>query len=86
MAQNLIRHVEEEMLERYCMHRTGEEQAAQIEEHLLVCDRCRQRVDETGMFIRAMKTGAGQSSDLPASAGGSWLKLPIASKRLDVVQ
>jgi hypothetical protein len=72
MAQYLIRHVEEEMLERYCMHRTGEEEAAQIEEHLLVCDRCRQRVDETGTFVRAMKTGAGQSRDLPASAGGRW--------------
>jgi hypothetical protein len=58
MALNLNRHVEEEELECYSMRALNEAQVAEVEEHLLVCETCRQRLDEVDCFVRGV-TAAG---------------------------
>ncbi|MGD0500723.1 MAG: zf-HC2 domain-containing protein [Bryobacteraceae bacterium] len=49
------RHVDGELLERYAMDRTTETEAAPIEEHLLVCSRCRDRLSDLDAYIPAIR-------------------------------
>ncbi len=49
-------HPSEDALELYVMDRLGEEEQARLEEHLLLCEECRGRVQETEDYVRAMQT------------------------------
>jgi hypothetical protein len=50
------RHLDEDQAERYAMGRLTEEEQAQCEEHLLVCNTCRDQVEEADRFVAAMKS------------------------------
>jgi len=54
MGLNLNGHVEEEELERYSARALSEARAEQVEEHLLVCEACRVRLDEVESFARGV--------------------------------
>ena len=58
MAPNTSRHVDPENIERYSMGDISEEQAARIEEHLLVCEACRSQVAESDECVRSMANAA----------------------------
>ncbi len=49
-------HPSEETLERYVMDRLQEAEEACVEEHLLLCEECRGKVEETEDYVRAMQT------------------------------
>jgi hypothetical protein len=51
-------HPNEETLEEYALHRLPETLAADVEEHLLLCERCQSTVAETDEFVAAMKLAA----------------------------
>jgi hypothetical protein len=53
-------HPNEEILEEYALHRLPETLAAQVEEHLLLCETCQGTVGETDVFVAAMKLAASQ--------------------------
>jgi hypothetical protein len=48
------RRIAENELELYAMDRLTEEDAAPIEEHLLVCEQCQDRLVEIDAFVRTM--------------------------------
>jgi hypothetical protein len=63
MGLNLKRHVEEEELERYSTRAMNEAQAAGVEEHLLVCETCRRRLDEAESFLRGVNAAGRKIRD-----------------------
>lgn len=57
-APESSRHMEPEDIERYSTGDMSEESAAEFEEHLLICQACRDRVTESDRYVRAMKNAA----------------------------
>jgi len=51
-------HPSDELLEEYFFHRLAEAHVAEIEEHLLICEACRNAVRELDAFIPSMKAEA----------------------------
>ena len=49
------RHIDDDDLERYVLDRQSEERAAAIEEHLLVCEECQDRLAQTDQRVQAMR-------------------------------
>jgi len=62
-----MNHISEELFERYSMQQLSEEQMAPLEEHLLVCSLCQQRLNEVDEYIGAMKIAAQEISDKKTS-------------------
>jgi hypothetical protein len=60
MMHEIHRHMEPEELERYSLGYTTAVETERIEEHLLVCEQCREKLDETEGFAIAMKAAATQ--------------------------
>jgi len=56
-------HVTEEDLEQYCLGGLTEVRCARFEEHLLLCETCRDRLTETETFIAAMRQAGRQLSE-----------------------
>lgn len=54
-------HVPEEELEQYCLGSLVETRCARLEEHLLLCETCRDRLTETENYIAAMRQAGRQS-------------------------
>ena len=48
-------HATEEALEQYALGRLSDADAAPVEEHLLVCSLCQDRLQVTDAFIRALR-------------------------------
>ena len=53
-------HVDAENLERYSMGTSPLDATPLIEEHLLICEGCRERLRETDAYLRAMRTSSEQ--------------------------
>jgi len=53
-------HVQEEELEQYCLGSLAEVGRARLEEHLLLCETCRDRLTETETFIASMRHASRQ--------------------------
>lgn len=51
----MTEHIEPDVLELYVLGRLSEKEAAQIEEHLLVCEDCRDRLSEEDEVIEIIK-------------------------------
>jgi anti-sigma factor RsiW len=51
-------HIDEEQLEKYAMNRVSGAEEARIEEHLLVCSTCQQRLREVSQFVAALRDAA----------------------------
>jgi len=54
----LERHVAEEALEEYTLNRLSGERSVWLEEHLLVCPTCQERLAEIDEYVRVMKAAA----------------------------
>jgi hypothetical protein len=82
------KHVEEERLEAYAMNSLAEGEVAMVEEHLLICATCQDRLDGVEHYIKAM-AGAAQrireEKTLTSATSGvwdrfrTWLRTPIAA-------
>ncbi len=51
----LMTHLEEDVLEAYSLGRIADDEAAALEEHLLICRSCQERLDWTDDFVRAFR-------------------------------
>jgi len=60
-------HLAEDRLELYALGRLPEDEVAELEEHLLICPACQDRLAETDAFIRAMRRAAQRFMMLPPS-------------------
>jgi hypothetical protein len=69
-----LAHITEEDLERYSMHAMTEEESGRVEEHLLTCTPCQTQLDETEVFIGAMRNAARQYRE-QESRPKTWLGL-----------
>ncbi len=67
-------HADAEQLESYSLGRLPEPEVASLEEHLLVCEHCRDHLDETEVYLRAMR-GAMHKLDSPRKTR-NWLRVP----------
>ena len=56
-------HPDDEMVESYAMNRLPENQLASFEEHLLLCERCRKRLQLIDGFVQGMRRGAKKLSE-----------------------
>jgi anti-sigma factor RsiW len=54
-------HLTEEQIEGYAAGSFSDDEAARMEEHLLVCEACRAAVEETAEYVTAMRDAAGQA-------------------------
>jgi anti-sigma factor ChrR (cupin superfamily) len=48
-------HIDDETLERYAMKQLPETEAAPVEEHLLVCHHCQDRLAEIDRLLAALR-------------------------------
>ena len=67
--------MDSEKLEEFSMGRASSGETDLFEEHLLVCDRCRERFEEIDRFTRAMRSAAAELSRETAPRQ-SWWRLP----------
>ena len=52
-------HVSDDNLELYALNRLEENDVPALEEHLMICHECQDRLDDTDQYIRAMKVATG---------------------------
>jgi hypothetical protein len=60
IMKKIQRHMDAEDLERYSIGNNSEEESEPLEEHLLTCDDCRERLRETDDYLLALRTTAVQ--------------------------
>jgi anti-sigma factor RsiW len=65
-------HIDDDRLELYALNRLPEPEAAPVEEHLLVCEECRERLAGWDVYVVAMR-GAMAREDTATSRGGGCL-------------
>jgi hypothetical protein len=65
-------HQTDDHLELYALGRLTDPVLADLEEHLLICGSCRDRLDETDAYVRAMRSAI--ADEPPSSSGHNWLK------------
>lgn len=87
-----LEHVSEELLERYLARQGSESEVEVVETHLLVCDSCRDRLDELEDYRTVMRQGfallASQPEQVQARARLSGLpawRLPRWSPRFSMI-
>jgi hypothetical protein len=51
-------HADDELLEQYALGTLGEQETAELEEHLLACGACREQLVQTEEFIRTVRQAA----------------------------
>src|SRR6266567_6194796 len=69
MALNNNRHMDEDEIESYSMGAVSEEQSARFDEHLLVCESCRNKVKKSDDYVAAMRAAALRSRRYPRGPG-----------------
>ena len=61
----LMTHLEEDVLEAYSLGRIADDEAAGLEEHLLVCRSCQERLERTDDFVRAFRRAVRSAPPAP---------------------
>jgi hypothetical protein len=69
MSYKFEQHLDEESLELYAFGRLAEARAGLLEEHLLICEECRTRLDATENYMKAMARGSLRLQKEPAKPG-----------------
>jgi anti-sigma factor RsiW len=60
-------HLQDEQLERYSLGRLRESELEALEEHLLICAHCQDKLAEVDAYVTAMKSAALKLQDRPPS-------------------
>ena len=55
-----VEHVPEDDLEKLAMQTLPDSETGPLEEHLLICAECRDRLESTDEYVAAMKVAAGK--------------------------
>ena len=58
-----VEHVSEDDLERYATRTLPATELDRLEEHLLICSACRDRLQTTDEYVMAMRSAAGKTRD-----------------------
>ncbi len=83
---DFTQHPSEEILERYALGRVGALEIEPIEEHLLVCPQCQERLSEADQYVLAMRDAARvllseQPQASPATSFSLWGKRKLPRER-----
>ncbi len=79
MAYTGNQHLDEDQADDYSMGALSESEEALCEEHLLVCETCRQKVNETDQYVRAMKSATREEAGSLRERGrAAWFGLKPA--------
>lgn len=83
MGVSLILHETDEQLELYARGQLPEPRVAAIEEHLLICVSCQERLDDVEAFALAMRRAAASEPGREARTSWfAWLRRPVWSGAL----
>jgi anti-sigma factor RsiW len=63
-----VRHASENALEEYALGRLPEPELASLEEHLLLCDKCRERLRTVDELIEMLRVATGAAGARSKSA------------------
>jgi anti-sigma factor RsiW len=77
MSKTNLPHLAEDTLEMYSLGRLSETEIENVEEHLLVCTACQDRLTETDQFVHAIQSAA-KELELQPKAEAWWKKLFLA--------
>ncbi|BDC49235.1 hypothetical protein F183_A15510 [Bryobacterales bacterium F-183] len=61
-------HPPEEILERYAMGRTSDEESERVEDHVIFCRSCQQALDHSAQWVDLMKAAAGPPMTVAAAS------------------
>jgi len=77
MSEHKNAHPEEEILERFALGRLDEPELGELEEHLLICGHCQERLDEVTEYAGLMRVAAKRvAEEMPVEAAWRrWLRL-----------
>lgn len=56
----IVQHATDDALERHAMRTLPAPESDHVEEHLLICQSCRDRLQATDDYVAAMKSAAGK--------------------------
>ena len=75
----LTTHFDEDRIEAYALGRLPQDETVGLEEHLLICSVCQERLERADDFVRAFRVAANASKPEPAkkpptSAWFSWIR------------
>ena len=76
MSQEIPCHPDPEELEKYVRRETSEEETARVEEHLLLCEPCREELANLESFVKAMRAAATESRKRDQKKEGYWWSFP----------
>jgi hypothetical protein len=87
MQENYLEHPDEDVLERFLLNQSGEEELETIETHILACDSCVSRLEALELEIAAMKLALQETRKQDAAAsvaarqssGNKWFTVPKLS-------
>jgi hypothetical protein len=80
MGVSHISHETDEELELYALGRLPEPRVDAVEEHLLICASCQERLDELAIFALAMREGIASEPETEARTSWfAWLPRPVWS-------
>jgi len=65
-------HIADEVIERYSMGKVPDVEAASLEEHILVCEQCQDRLEEVDRFIVALREARLHRLPEPTSRWQAW--------------
>ena len=68
MELGVDRHFNEEELESYSLGTASGNHLARLEEHLLICGSCQQRLEESDAYVRAIRSAAAELQSQPEPA------------------
>ncbi len=79
------RHVTGDQLESYALGRLDEAELGEFEDHLLICEQCREALSAEEAFIRSMRVAARESRQQSAAHGWRFLPAPAWAVALTIL-
>ncbi len=68
-------HFPDDLLESYAMGKLSDQESQPVEEHLLLCSVCQERLDELDDFVQVIKTALADPAPTPQAK--STIRIPI---------
>lgn len=72
-AEPDLKHTTDEQLELYALTRLADSELALLEEHLLICASCREKLDAIAQFAAGMRDAGAKPVPVPKKAAGGIL-------------
>ena len=87
MPMDLNRHLEDEEIEQYSLRSLPETEVERVEEHLLICETCRKRIEASDQYLQAVRDAGRDLRERPVRRKFRLyiLALPLAAAVIAVI-